>query len=200
MAIDPNTNINNVFAHYVQDDVDFCDVEDVIGGIQPSEIYFCHIKHIDILRTPLAKSTNNYAGTILNKIICKENTGFSRMKSLVESAELTSEYQNTKDSSDLELFLLGTRAELIGVSRKFRHQPFIIIVKDENNKQFVIGTLASPAYLRSFEITTGKKFDDNSGGSLKFRSNTIFFEYKHEIPIKPTDIGDYNDDYNDDYD
>lgn len=201
MAANTNTNID-AFAYYIQEDVDYCETTDVLGGLQEAEIYYCYLPYIEVLRLPSAISTNKYAGKIRQEISCKENFGFKKIKALVDTAGLTSRLSSSgKDTSELEGFLIGTRAELIGVSRKFRHRPFVFIVQDRNGRKFVCGTLVSPAYLQSFDLETGKKFDDDNGAAFKVKSNTIIFEYDGEIPVYTApENGDYDTDYDDDYD
>lgn len=203
MAVNPNTDID-VFAAYIQEDVDYCENVDVLGGLEESEIYYCYLPYIEVLRLPSAISTNEYAGKVRQQIVCRENFGFSRIKALVDTAELSSKYSGggkSGDSSELEGLLLGTRAQLIGLSRKLRHRPFVYIVRDRNGRQFIIGSLESPAYLQSFDLELGKKYEDDNGASFHVKSNAIIYEYEGEIPvIDPEESeGDYSDDYDDDY-
>lgn len=204
MAIDPNTKIDP-FADYIVEDVEHCETVDVLGGLRETEIYYCYLRHIETLRIPSAISTNDYAGKIRQEIACQENRGFKKMTALVDTGELSARFSpnsKSQDSAELEFFLLGSRAELIGLSRKLRNRPFVFIIKDRNGRQFVCGTLVSPAYLNAFSIGLGKVFDDNNGATFSVKSNSIFYEYLGNIPvIDPEELdGDYSDDYSDDYD
>lgn len=198
-----NTNIAiDAFALYLLEDIDHCDSDDVAGGLKVGEIYYCYLPDIISYRIPSAISTNEYAGTVTQKIICKENKGFKKIKCLVDTSELTSKFSGSKDTSELDGFLLGTRGQLVGLSRKFRNRPFVFIVKDNNGRMFLIGTLASPAYMISLDLSTGLKYEDDNGAAFKMRSNAIFYEYKNEIPvIAPEELpGDFDKDFDLDFD
>lgn len=198
-------DIQDVFSAYIHEDVEFCSGEDFLGGLQEAEIYFCYLPFVDSLKLPLAAASNALAGTVSAKITCKPNRGFQKMKALVDTSELSSQFSGSKevsDVSDLKVFLLGVRAQLIGFSRKFRNRPFVFIIKDNNGRQFVLGNLASPAYLKDFNMISGKKFDDDNGVDLTITSNSILYEYTQDIPIvDPKDLaGDFDSDFDIDFD
>jgi len=197
-----NINTVDVFASYILEDVEHCDAVDVVGGLQPAEIFYCYLPDILTLRTPPAFSTNESAGTIKSMITCKQHKGFKKIKALIDTAGLSSKFSGKSDSSTLNGFLLGTRGQLIGMSRKLRYRPFVFIVKDNNGRQFIIGNLVSPAYLKNFDLNTGIKYEDDNGASFTIESSSIIYEYKPNIPVLvPQDLdGDFDDDFENEFD
>lgn len=195
-----NSHIDS-FEAYLYEDVLFCNTDDVMGGLSDSEIYYCYQPFIASLNIPNPLGSNEQAGTI-RSISCKPYRGFKKMNALVETPSLDSDYTGSNqisDTSEFSAFLMGNRAELIGLSRKLRDRPFTLIVKDSNGKKFLIGTLQSPAYLQNFKITSGKKFDDNCGAEIKFRSNTVFYEFSGEIPFAASHYKDFDADFDSDF-
>ena len=107
-----------------------------------------------------------------------------------------------KDSkTDFELQLLGVRAKLIGFSIRMRNIPLVFIVKDRNERFFIIGTLVSPAYISSFDLQSGKKYEDDAVGTLKLSTAASIYEYQNEIPVYATpNEGDFDSDWHNDFD
>lgn len=192
----------DVFGSYIHEDVLYCDTSDVQGGLSESEIYVCYQPFISFLKVPGIIASNQYAGQI-SKVLCVAGRGFYRIKALVESPNISSDYRGSgtvSDNSEFSAFLLGNRAELVGLSRKMRERPFTLIVRDNNGKKFLIGTLESPAYLKDFKIESGKKFDDDCGAEISFKSNTLFYEFTGNIPVIDPNAGDFSSEFDVDFD
>lgn len=205
MAINPNSN---VFESVIYEDISYCETEEFIGGLVPTEIYYCPINRITQLRVPGTAGNYESAGKITQKILCTENYGFKKVKALIDTSELSSNLDGRvgrkTSGSDLELMILGTRAQLIGFSRKTRNLPLVFLVQDNNGKWFVFGTLVSPAYVSGFDLKTGKKYEDESGATIKLAANTIIYEYTNEIPViipdPEPDEGDFDTNFHNDFD
>jgi len=198
----------NIFEDVIYEEISYCDTDEFAGGLVASEILYCPINKIDRLVVPSVYGSFESAGKISQKILCKENYGFKKIKALVDTSELSSgldgQIGRKNSSSDLELMILGTRAKLIGFSRKTRQVPLIFIVKDQNGKYFVFGTLVSPAFVSGFDLKTGKKYEDESGASIKLTANTIIYEYTNQLPViipdPEPDEGDFDTDFQTDFD
>ena len=191
----------DVFEAYIHEDVLYCETNDFLGGL--SDIQYCYQPFIEQLSVPAAAGNNETAGKI-KSLTCKENYGFKSIKHLIDTAQLTGEFATggaVSDTSELTGYLIGTRAELIGLSRKLRERPFTIVTTDNNGRKFLLGTLQSPAYLKKFSIKSGKKFDDDCGAEFMFRSNSLFYEFIGKVPVAvPTDTGDFDTNFDFDFD
>lgn len=186
----------NAFDAYIHEDVIYCDTNDFLGGICETEIYYTLISSVDVLKIPSLIFGNEKSGQVKD-LFLKENRSFKKIKALVDTSELKSNL----DNSDLEIFLLGTRAELIGFKRTTNHRPLVFLLRDNNGKYFIFGTLESPAYIKDFSIETGKKPDDDTGANVKLVSNGSIFEYIGPTDIvEPPHIGDFDEDFDEDFD
>lgn len=200
--------IFNVFESFIQEDIDICVSDDFSGGLQPCKIFYCYLPYIRSLKLPGASGYNETAGRILQNIICEENRGFSKLEALIDTSDLHSEYDDSgmgSDQSEIQIFIPGTRAALIGLSRKLRHRPFVFLVETQDGRRFVLGTLVSPAYLTQFSLQTGRQYEDDNGAEIRLRANTIIYEYAGEIPMIPPDDqivtpGDFSSDFDKDFD
>lgn len=193
----------DIFAGYIHEDVMFCQTVDHLGGVDASAIFYCYLPFVDEMKIPSRIQENEPAGTI-TQLSCVENRGFQKIEALVETPDVASKYSSSGTPSDVtefKFFLLGTRAELIGLSRKLRDKPFVFIVRDNNKRKFIIGTLESPAYVKNFDIQLGRKAEDDTGAEVKLRSNAIIYEYLGDIPTAPVEhFGDFDGDFDTDFD
>lgn len=205
----PNNNTHiNIFDTVIYEEISYCETDEFTGGLIPTEIYYCPINRIERLVVPNASGSYEAAGKITQKILCTENYGFKKIKALIDTSELSAALEGNigkkTDGSDFELIILGTRAKLIGFSRKMRNVPMVFIVKDTNGRYFVLGTLVSPCYIAGFELSTGKKYDDDPAASLKLHANTIIYEYTNVLPVivpePEPDEGDFDTDFHTDFD
>lgn len=202
------TNSTDIFADINYEEIYYCETDDVFGGLAETEIYYCPIRFVESLKTPSLVGGFEEAGTVTNKIVCRKNYGFKKLKALMDTADLGGDLQGSigrkRPSAEISFTLLGLRDKLIGFGRKMMSVPMIAIAKDKNGRQFIVGTLVSPAYISSFQLQTGKKFDDDSAAVLKLTTAASLFEYKNIIPvIEPeTDpsTGDFDYNFNTDFD
>lgn len=164
------------------------DCEDFDGGLQECEIYYCPYFHVNPFTIPSILGTFTSAGEIRENITCKNRRSFERIKALTDVAELSA----SGDKSTLKFYLLGLRNQLIGMKRILPRLPGIYIVKDNNERMYVVGNTLSPA-IASVDLSTGQKIEDNSGATITLTSQMIFFEYKGEIP--PYRESDFTDEF-----
>lgn len=195
-------NQNNAFENFIQDEISSCLTDENIGGV--IDIHYCFMPWVNTFRTPSVLETNAYAGKIHEDITCLPNRYFSKIPALVDSSHINSKYEGpgkVSFKSELEFMLVGNRDEFIGLARKMTNRPFIFVVRDANNKQFVVGTTTSPAYVTSFEIKSEKKFDDEVVAMFRFEANSIYFQYDGKITVKENIavLGDYSFEYDEDY-
>lgn len=199
-------DITDIFKNVNYEEISYCETDDIAGGLAETEIYYCPIRYVESLKTPSLVGSFDEVGTVSQPIVCKEHYGFKKLKALTDTADLGGDHQGSigrkRPSAEIGFTMLGLRAQLIGFGRKMSTVPMIVIAKDKNGRQFLVGTLVSPAYVSSFQLQTGKKFDDDSAAVLKFTTNASLYEYKNVIPvIEPDpDLGDFDFNFNDDFD
>lgn len=174
------------------DAVDDCE-EDYYAGLQECEIYFCPAVHVNTFKIPSLEGSFQNAGTIKENVTCKNRRSFEKINALVDQNELTGEVSETSSKTSVNLYILGLKGSRIGLSRKISRYPGIYILRDNNDRMWIVGTTLSPAFA-SFSMTTGKSEEDNSGVQMKLTSNMIFFEYKGIIP--PYRESDFDSDFN----
>ncbi len=172
---------------------DITSCEEFDGGLQESEIYYCAYSQVQPFQIPSLLGSFATAGQISEEIKTKEGYSFRRIKSMVDQNDLGS----SGNQSQLKLFVLGLRAELIGMKRMLEMMPGIYIVTDNNNRKFVIGNTLSPA-IASVTLNTGKSNEENSGAQITLSSNMIFFEYTGQLPLINNN-SDFTDEHTDEH-
>ncbi len=173
------------------DAVDDC-YEDYYAGLQECEIFYCPAVHVTPFAIPRLEGTFESAGTIKENITCKNRRSFEKINALVDQNELTGDVSETSSKTSVNLYVLGLKGSRIGLSRKVSRYPGIYILRDANGRMWIVGNTLSPAFA-SFNLTTGKVEEDNSGVQMKLSSNMIFFEYTGSIP--PYRESDFSDEF-----
>lgn len=171
---------------------DVSDCEEFLSGLIETEIYFCPAMFLSRIKIPNILGTFTSAGTISENLVCKKRRGFYKLRGLIEQNDLTAQVSDNSTKTSLTIYLLGLKANRIGLARKFKMIPGVYLVKDLNQRFWVIGTDISPAFA-TCELNTGKKFDDDSGMQIKLTSNSIFYQYSGAIPLPPE--SDFSDEF-----
>lgn len=187
--------MSNLFEE-IEDAIWFEDVkscEEFDGGLQECEIYYCPYTQVTPFVVPSLFGSFATAGLVSENIVAKEGCSFQRIHALMDQSELSV----SGNTTSLKFFVLGLRAELIGMKRILEAMPGIYLVVDNNNRYFVIGNTLSPA-IASVSLSSGKTHEDNSGANITLQSNMIFFEYTGQMPLINNN-SDFTDEHTDEH-
>lgn len=179
------------------EEVHQCELEEINAGLVDSRIYYA--PSFDILKmiTPSAFGSYARTATIIGDIELKNGNSFKKMKCLIDENEMNTSIVNEQIKTELDLFIPGSKAQLIGMMRHFRYFPGVYIIQDTNGTYFTIGTKVSPAFVNEFKFSTGKKHEDTVGVKLKLTSNAPPFVYRGKI--ENIDLSDFTNEYDKDY-
>lgn len=101
---------------------------------------------------------------------------------LIDESELqstiTGNLQRKKTKISFSFFLLGFRTKVLGFVEKCKNNPMIFGVEDLSGRVWLVGNLRNRAFIESAEGTTGRKYEDNSGVSVKVTSNSQLYCYE----------------------
>lgn len=179
----------NCFENTPLEDILACPNEELQAGLSP-EAYFLPQPFVDTMTIPQLSPTSTLQemGTVSEDITPIAGQGFVKIDLQVDlnsvSTALIGNRGNKKDQTTLNVFVPGTKAQVLGFKRVYKNVPGIYIVKDYNGKMFVVGTKLAPAYLDNLEVTTGVGNEDNNGGTGTTVSNANLFEYTGVITWK----------------
>ena len=182
--------LKDCFEETPLEDIVVCANEEVQAGLSP-KVYFMPTQFIKSMKVPAFDTHSTYKtmGTISDPIEPILGKGFVEIDLQVDlnsvTTSLVGNRGNKKDQTTLNVFVPGTRAELLGFKRLYKNVPGIFIVKDYNGRTFTVGTKNAGAYIDNLEITTGQGNEDNNGGTGTIISNSNLFEYTGPIPLMP---------------
>lgn len=174
------------------EDILLCPNVETQAGLVP-ETYFLPHPFIQTMEVPVLDADSDYKkmGTISEDIVPIAGQGFVKMSLMIDMNSVTSNLVgnrgNKKDQTTLNIFIPGTRAEVLGFKRLYKNVPGVFVVKDQNGRTFVVGTKDAPAYIDNLEFTTGAGPEDDNGGTGTIIANTNLFEYTGDIVLKTED-------------
>ncbi|MDK7376007.1 hypothetical protein QP519_10720 [Weeksella virosa] len=165
-----------------------CEIEDLDAGTS-EHAYYALVEHVKEIKLPSGEAAKTFAGSVTIADAIEMHTGkkFSKINLQVDLNELTSNYVgnvgNLKTNSNFEGYIAGVQAQLVGMQKKMRNKRIILLVPDNNGNTWLVGTVAKPARITSFDIATGKTDDDNNGATLNIMSKTNIYKYTAAIPL-----------------
>ncbi len=171
----------NCFENVPHEALDFCPNDEISSGVS-RRIFYTPTEFIDKMTLPA--QTGDYASRVTiaeGDLLFKEGKTVKGIDVLVDENELKDLFVgskgNLKPKSELEIYVPGLRAEVIGFKKTYRNVPMVFFIKDANGVIWVLGTTINPAYMESGDGTTGKKYEDNSGTAFKISANCGLLKY-----------------------
>lgn len=178
----------NCFDDVAVENLLYCANDETDAGLSENNIYYITEKDVKTLEIPLKSGNYKEAGTISKEIVAETGKGFVRLDCLIDENELTTALAgktgNKKQSTSLDIFIPGIRAEVLGFIRKFKSDRLIFIVTTRDGRKFVIGNKINSAYMEDAKGSSGKGQDDNNGVSVTLTARAPLLEYTGSIPLK----------------
>jgi hypothetical protein len=139
------------------------------------------------LKISIPSVSDTYEGImqIPDKEIKFKGGGWSCIDILVDENELknllTGSQQRKKIKSELEIFIPGIRAKVLGFIEMHKNRPFVFGIPDANGQSWILGNLRNRAFIETAEASSQKKYEDNSGMTVKISCNSPIYLYKGAI-------------------
>lgn len=183
----------NCFDNAPHEALDFCPNEEVPGGVS-TRLFYAPVEFFENLTVP--PKTGDFATRVTipaANITFKTDKGWKGIDVMVDENELKSSFVgnrgNKKAKAELELYIPGFRDKAIGFADTFKNVPSVYAVIDANGVIWIVGTKLNPAFMESADGTTGKKYEDNSGISVKISANTKLYKFAGDIVEAATSSG-----------
>jgi len=177
--------MGNCFDGVPHENIDFCPNDEIASGISVRAQYI-PVEFVETFKLP--PKTGTYAQQITVAaagIVLKKEKGWKGIDLLVDENELKTTFVgnrgNKKEQLEFDAFIPGFRPKVLGFLRKYKNAPLLFNIQDNEARNWLIGTKLTPAYFDSSEATTGKKYEDNSGVTIKIMANTGLYLYAGEV-------------------
>lgn len=167
-----------------------------------TRLYFAPASYFFDTPLPSPSGTFDSEIRIQNEILIKKNNQLRYIDILIDENELRISLPGSKQKkravSNLTVFILGFESKVLGFIERCKNVPLIFFIQDANGTNWQIGNLRNRAFIESAEVTSGKKYEDNSGALLTITCNSPLFLYNFSLDnfSKP---GDFNNDFNNDF-
>lgn len=178
----------NCFDGIAHESLDSCPNDEIAGGTS-TRLFYAPVEFFTKVTLPAGTGTYAERITIVNDgIAFKDGKGWKGIDVMVDENELKSVLAgnrgNKKSKAEMDFFIPGFSAKNVGFMDLYKNCPMVFAVFDANGTIWILGTLLNPAYLESGDGTTGKKFDDNSGFTVKISANAKLYKYAGNIAEK----------------
>lgn len=173
--------MSNCFENVPHEALDFCPNDENAAGIATRLLYIPteFLEKLDI-PTPTGDFATRVTIPEANLVI-KSTKSFKGIDVLVDENELKNmlvgNKGNTKAKSELECFVPGMRPEVVGFIDTYKNVPMVCAIPDANGTIWLLGTKMNPAFFESADGTTGKKYEDNAGVTVKISANSRLHKY-----------------------
>lgn len=195
----------NSFEGVNVEDLKHCPQDNFASGIK-TKVYYAPASYFEKIDLPTLKNTYNDFVSIVQDGIEFRGGGWNSIDVLIGENELkqtlSGPLQRKKSKTELEFLILGFRAKVLGFIEAHKNTPMIFVVVDAVGNNWVIGNLRNRAFMESADITTSKKYEDNSGAALKVTCNSPIFYFGNNQSWIDENIfnGDFNYEYTIEFD
>ncbi len=176
----------NCFENVPHENIDNCPNQEISAGIS-TRLFYTPADNVT-MTIPSSGSATALEDVVklgADAITFKEGKAWKFIDVQMDEGELKAplvgNIGNKKSKTELEAFIPGVKAKNLGFLSLYKNIPMIFGVIDTNNNKWVVGTTVNAAYIDTGDTTTGKKFEDNAGTTLKVVANTKLMNYEGDF-------------------
>lgn len=173
-----------------------------IGSGLKTRLYYAPADFI--FKTPLPIQGEKYESEriIPSRITMKKNRSLRYIDVLIDESELkespTGGSLRKKIKGSLSIYILGFIPSVLGFLSRCINVRLIFFIQDANGNLWQIGTIRNPSEIDSYDATSGKKYEENSGTTLTINTNSQVYLYPFDLNNFSIP-GDFNKDFNQDF-
>lgn len=149
-----------------------------------TRLYYAPASFFLTIDLPSGQNSYSNSVTIKNDIEFKGGA-WESVDILVDENELklllSSNPGKKKIRTELTIYVLGLRTEILGFLEQHSETPFVFAITDANGNNWVLGNLRNRAFIQEAEISSGKKYEDISGAAIKITCNSSVYYYPKSI-------------------
>lgn len=177
--------VTDCFANVPVETVNHCPNDNTVGGLS-IDLFYIPASQVETLTLPTITDTTGFADRqTITALTPATGKGFKRLSVMTDENELTANLVgnkgNKKPKVELDVLLPNFKKQNIGFVNTHKNTPMIYAIKDSTGQAWIIGTKNAPAFFETAEAKTGKKYDDNSGVTLKISANTQLYAFEGTI-------------------
>lgn len=175
----------NCFDNAYVETVNHCPNDETVGGTAV-DLFYIPAAHLETYTKPTVTDTSTFAERMtLAALTPKTLKGFKRLSIMVDENELSNLFVgnkgNKKPKVELDCMLPNFKKENIGFTVVHKNTPMVYALKDSAGQIWVIGEIDAPAYFETADAKSGKKYEDNSGITMKISANCQLWAFDGAI-------------------
>ncbi|WP_312750563.1 hypothetical protein [Epilithonimonas hominis] len=161
------------------DDLHYYPYQDYGAGIR-TQLLYAPAEFFDKIVLPEIKNEFEQSLIIIeDNFKFKESLNWATIDILIDENELKTTIeggaQQKKTRSELNFYVLGFRKKILGFLENLKNVPMVFGIKDSEGTIWILGNLRNRAFIESAEATTGKKYEENSGVSVKVSAKSAIY-------------------------
>lgn len=171
----------NCFDNVPHESIDFCPNDNISGGVS-ARLFYAPASFLDKLTPPTL--TGNYETRITipaTNLAFKTGKGWKGIDVMVDENELKNTFVgnrgNKKAKAEMDFYIPVFKPEAVGFLDTYKNVPMVFAIPDANGLIWILGTKLNPAFVESADGTTGKKYEDNSGTTVKVSANSKLYRF-----------------------
>jgi len=194
----------NSFEGINVEDLIHCPQDNFASGIK-TKIYYAPASYFEKIDLPTLKNTYENLVSIAKFGIEFRGGGWNFIDVLIGENELkqllTGSLQRKKSKTELEFFILGFKTKILGLIELHKNTPMIFVVVDAVGNNWVIGNLRNRAFMENADVSTQKKYEDNSGVIMKITANSaiLYFGNSKNWISGEKFLGDFSFEFTNEY-
>jgi len=171
------------------ENVNHCPNDETVAGLA-TKLNYIPEGQVETLTLPTVTDASTYEERVTiapTGLVPVTGKGFKEIDILVDQNELKTEMVGTKGNmklrTQIEAFIPGFKAKVVGFLQTHKNTPMIFSIVDSTGTRWVIGDKNNPAFIESAPGTTGKTFEDNSGMTVTITANCPPRKYAGTITL-----------------
>lgn len=173
----------NSFEGVNVEDLTHCPQDNFASGIK-TKVYCAPASYFKKIDLPTLKNTYDDFVSLTQGGIEFRGGGWNYIDVLIGENELkqtlSGPLQRKKSKTELEFLILGFRTKVLGFIEAHKNTPMIFVVVDAVGNNWVIGNLRNRAFIDNADVSTQKKYEDNSGAVVKITANSPIFYFGNQ--------------------
>ena len=147
----------------------YCPYEDYNSGIS-TRLFFAPASWFAKINLPTLSNYQDSVTIQQGGVVFKKGA-WGSVDVLIDENELKNyldgNQQRKKNRSELNVYVLGFKAGILGFLEIYKNTPMVFGVIDSNGINWLIGNLRNRAFIDTGDVATGQKYEDNAGGAIK---------------------------------
>ncbi|MFL9835002.1 hypothetical protein [Chryseobacterium terrae] len=172
---------------YPIENINHCPNDEVVAGLS-TKLYYIVEPHVATFTNPPKEGTYEEIATIpAAGLVPVTGKGWKKIDVLVNKNQLQNLTVGTRGikklKGQIDVFIPGFRAKLVGFQRAHLNSRLIFGIKDSSGQMWIIGNKINPSYFENLTLASGDTDEADAGLTGQIMANTSIFAYNGDMTV-----------------